>query len=59
MIKTIVLSMCLAVSSLSLARAQSGPAHAYGPVTEVDYIHLNYGHFESVRAIPHRQRSSA
>src|SRR5437660_10066210 len=54
MIKTIVLSMCLAICGLSLnARAQDVNAGAkdergytYGPVTEVDYIHVEYGHFE-------------
>jgi hypothetical protein len=56
MIKTIVLSMCLAASSLSLdARAQDALArdalaqndrqYAGGPVTEVDYIQVEYGHF--------------
>src|ERR1700687_4367489 len=47
MIKTITLSMCLAASSLSLnARAQDERQYADGPVTEVDYIHVEYGHFE-------------
>jgi hypothetical protein len=47
MIKTIILSMCLAASSLSLnARAQDERAYTDGPVTEVDYIHVEYGHFE-------------
>ena len=47
MIKTIIVSMCLAVSSLSLnARAQDERGYSYGPVTEVDYIHVEYGHFE-------------
>jgi hypothetical protein len=54
MIKTIILSMCLAASSLSLnARAQDANAGAKderqytdGPVTEVDYIGVEYGHFE-------------
>ena len=47
MIKTIVLSICLAASSLSLsARAQDERAFTEGPVTEVDYIHVEYGHFE-------------
>ena len=47
MIKTIFLSMCLAVSSLSLsARAQDERAYTEGPVTEVDYIGVEYGHFE-------------
>ena len=47
MIKTIILSLCLAASSLSLnARAQDERQYADGPVTEVDYIHIEYGHFE-------------
>src|ERR1700748_1626556 len=47
MIKTIILSMCLAASSLSLnARAQDERAYTDGPVTEVDYIRVEYGHFE-------------
>src|SRR5437764_11680560 len=58
MIKTIVLSMCLAVSALSLnARAQDVNAGAkdergytYGPVTGVLYIHVDYGHFEEYMA---------
>src|SRR6202050_3028223 len=47
MIKTITLSMCLAASALSLnARAQDERAYTEGPVTEVDYIAVEYGHFE-------------
>jgi hypothetical protein len=47
MIKTIILSMCLAASSLSLnARAQDERRYSDGPVTEVNYIHVEYGHFE-------------
>jgi hypothetical protein len=47
MIKTIILSMCLAASSLSLnARAQDERAYTEGSVTEVDYIQVEYGHFE-------------
>jgi hypothetical protein len=48
MTKTIILSMCLlAASSLSLnARAQDERAYTEGPVTEVDYIAVEYGHFE-------------
>ena len=55
--KPIILSMCLAASclaasSLSLsaraedAHAQDEPQYTNGPVTEVDYIHVEYGHFE-------------
>jgi hypothetical protein len=47
MTKAIILSMCLAASSLSLnARAQDERQYTDGPVTEVDYIHVEYGHFE-------------
>ena len=47
MTKTIILSMCLAASSLSLAaRAQDVRHYSEGPVTEVDYIQVEYGHFE-------------
>jgi hypothetical protein len=47
MIKAIILSMCLAASSLPLdARAQDERQYADGPVTEVDYIQVEYGHFE-------------
>src|SRR5258705_1357667 len=47
MIKTIILSLCLAVSSLSLnARAQDERAYTDGPVTDVTYIQVEYGHFE-------------
>lgn len=44
MIKTIILSMCLAASLLSLnARAEEERGYTYGPVTQVDYIHVEYG----------------
>ena len=47
MINTIILSICLAASSLSLnARAQDERAYTEGPVTEADYIQVEYGHFE-------------
>jgi hypothetical protein len=47
MTKTIILSMCLATSSLSLnARAQDERAYTEGPVTDVTYIRVEYGHFE-------------
>jgi hypothetical protein len=46
MIKTFLLSMALAASALSLsASAQDERGYSYGPVTEVDYIHVEYGHF--------------
>ena len=47
MTKAIILSMCLAASSLSLiALAQDERHYTDGPVTEVDYIQVDYGHFE-------------
>jgi AraC-like DNA-binding protein len=47
MIKTIILSLCLAASSLSLnARAQDVRQYSEGPVTEVDYIQVEYGRCE-------------
>ena len=47
MIKTIVLSMCLTISAVSLnARAQDVRQYTDGPVTELDYIQVEYGHFE-------------
>ncbi|MGD0866899.1 MAG: hypothetical protein ABSA49_15230 [Rhizomicrobium sp.] len=58
MIKTIVLSVCLAASSLSLSAsaqdtgAQEDRAHqddsqyTEGPVTEVNYMRVEYGHFD-------------
>ena len=47
MTKAIILSMCLAASSLSLiALAQDVSQYADGPVTELDYIQVEYGHFE-------------
>jgi hypothetical protein len=46
MITPIILSMCLAASSLSLnARAQDDRQYTDGPVTEEDYIAVEYGHF--------------
>jgi hypothetical protein len=59
MIKTIMLSVCIAASALSLdaraedasslsrnARAQNDRQYMNGPVTEVDYVGVEYGHFE-------------
>jgi hypothetical protein len=47
MTKTLILSICLAASSLSLnARAEDVRQYTEGPVTEVDYIQVEYGHFE-------------
>ena len=45
--KAIILSICLAASSLSLnARAQDERQYTEGPVTEEDYVQVEYGHFE-------------
>jgi hypothetical protein len=47
MIETIILSMSFAASSLSLnARAEDERQYTDGPVTEVDYIQVEYGHLE-------------
>jgi hypothetical protein len=47
MTKILVLSACLAASSLALdARAQDVRRYTDGPVTELDYIRVEYGHFE-------------
>ena len=47
MIKTIVLSICFAVCSLSVnARAQDERQYTEGPVTFVQEIAVEYGHFE-------------
>jgi hypothetical protein len=47
MTKTIILSLCLAASSLSLnARAQDERQYTEGPVTLVTYMRIEYGHFE-------------
>jgi hypothetical protein len=58
MIKTIVLSVCLAASSLSLSASaqdtgaredrahQDNSQYTEGPVTEVNYMRVEYGHFD-------------
>jgi L-rhamnose mutarotase len=47
MTKTLILSMSLAASSLVFsARAQDVRRYTDGPVTEMDYIRVEYGHFE-------------
>jgi hypothetical protein len=47
MLKTIILSMCFAVCSLSPnGRGQDVRQYSEGPVTEVNYIQVEYGHFE-------------
>jgi hypothetical protein len=51
MTKTILISVCLAATSLSLnAGAQDERGYSYGPVTEVDYVHVEYGHFDEYMA---------
>ena len=51
MIKAAIFSMCLAISALSLnARAQKVRGYSYGAVTEVDYVHVEYGHFDEYMA---------
>ena len=43
----IALSALLATTLIPLgAVAQGARDFSYGPVTEVDYIHVNYGHFD-------------
>jgi len=47
MIKPIIVSICLAASSLSLnARAEDERQYTEGPVTLVTYMRVEYGHFE-------------
>jgi hypothetical protein len=47
MIKTFISSLCLGAVSLSLnAHAQDERQYSDGPVTEVAYIQVEYGHFE-------------
>lgn len=42
-----MLSVCLAAASLSLdARAEDERQYTDGPVTEVDEVHVEYGHLE-------------
>jgi hypothetical protein len=47
MIKPVIASACLAALLFALgARAQDERHYTDGPVTEVDYIQVEYGHFE-------------
>jgi hypothetical protein len=49
--KTVVVSLGFAVALLSLAaRARAERGYSYGQVTEVDYIHVEYGHFDDYMA---------
>jgi hypothetical protein len=51
MIKIIVLSAVLAALSIPLnANAQGQRGYSYGPVTEVDSAHVEYGHFDEYMA---------
>jgi hypothetical protein len=51
MIKTLFLSILLAASTLPLsAGADDERGYTYGPVTEVDYIDVAYGHFDEYMA---------
>jgi L-rhamnose mutarotase len=49
---SVILSMCLAASSPSVGapapdtRAQDAPKYAEGTVTEVNYLRIEYGHFD-------------
>jgi hypothetical protein len=45
----IAVALCAVVAASLLpltALAQNAGAYSYGPVTEVDYIHVEYGHFD-------------
>jgi hypothetical protein len=47
MTKIMILFIGLAASSISLnASAQEARGYTYGPVTEVEYAHVEYGHFD-------------
>ena len=47
MLKTIALATCLALCALARdARAQDVRHYTDGPITELDYIQVEYGHFE-------------
>ena len=47
MTKTLILSLSLAASSLAFSTwAQDVRQYTDGPVTELDYIRVEYGHFE-------------
>lgn len=51
MTKTLFLIACLGASALSLdARAADKRGYAYGPVTQVNYVHVDYGHFQEYMA---------
>ena len=51
MFKTLISAMAVAASSLSLgADAQDVRQYSDGPVTEANYIHVEYGHFDEYMA---------
>jgi len=51
MMKNIILfSIGLATSMISFSARAAGPGYTYGPVTLVNYIHVNYGHFDDYMA---------
>lgn len=51
MLKAILLPLLLGASAISDdASAQNARGYSYGPVTEVDYIHVEYGHFDEYMA---------
>jgi len=51
MIKAIIVSLGIIASSISFeAHAQNARGYSYGPVTQVDYIKVEYGHFEEYMA---------
>jgi len=51
MIKTRIVSLGVAASLMAPnAHAQAERGYSYGPVTEVDYIHVEYGHFDEYMA---------
>ena len=51
MTKSWTVSIGLAACLMSLgAHAEAGRGYSYGPVTEVDYIHVEYGHFDEYMA---------
>lgn len=51
MTKSWTVSIGLAACLMSPgAHAEAGRGYSYGPVTEVDYIHVEYGHFDEYMA---------
>ena len=51
MIRKMILFAGLVASSIAInARAEDGRGYSYGPVTEVDSAHVEYGHFDEYMA---------